>query len=63
MVAVPLAERGYAVTLLDPSEGMLRVAAGRVADAGVDVNMVAGSIEDVAELAPDRTTPSAATPC
>jgi SAM-dependent methyltransferase len=51
-VAVPLAEHGYEVTLLDPSEGMLRVAGGRVADAGVDVNMVAGSIEHVAELAP-----------
>jgi SAM-dependent methyltransferase len=51
-VAVPLAEHGYAVTLLDPSEGMLRVAAGRIASAGVDVNMVGGSIEHVAALAP-----------
>jgi S-adenosylmethionine-dependent methyltransferase len=51
-VAVPLAEHGYAVTLLDPSEGMLRVAAGRVANAGVDVTTVEGSIEHVAELAP-----------
>ena len=51
-VAVPLAEHGYAVTLLDPSEGMLRVAGGRIADAGVDVNSVEGPIEDVVELAP-----------
>jgi len=51
-VAVPLAEHGYAVTLLDPSEGMLRVAGGRIADAGVDVNTVEGPIEDVVELAP-----------
>jgi SAM-dependent methyltransferase len=51
-VAVPLAEHGFSVTLLDPSEGMLRVAAGRVADAGVDVKAVAGLIERVAELTP-----------
>ena len=51
-MAVPLSEEGYVVTLLDPSEGMLRVAAGRIANAGVDVNLVAGSIEHVAELAP-----------
>jgi S-adenosylmethionine-dependent methyltransferase len=52
-VAVPLAEHGYAVTLVDPSEGMLRVAARRIADAGVGVETVAGSIEDLAALAPE----------
>jgi S-adenosylmethionine-dependent methyltransferase len=51
-VAAPLAEHGFSVTLLDPSHGMLRVAARRIADAGVNVATVEGPIEDVAELAP-----------
>ena len=45
-VAVPLAERGYAVTILEPSEGMRRVASERLAATGLDVGIVAGSIED-----------------
>jgi SAM-dependent methyltransferase len=51
-VAVPLAERGYAVTLLEPSEGMLRVARERLAATRLEVAVVAGSIED----APSRAS-------
>jgi ubiquinone/menaquinone biosynthesis C-methylase UbiE len=51
-VAIQLAERGYEVTLLDPSEGMLRVARDRVEAAGVDLAMINAGIEDVPSLAP-----------
>jgi SAM-dependent methyltransferase len=51
-VAVPLAQHGFTVTLLDPSEGMLRVADRRIATAGVEVKTVSGSIEEAAELVP-----------
>ena len=47
VVAVPLAQQGYDVTLLDPSEGMLRVAAGNIAAAGVELAVVHGAIDDV----------------
>jgi S-adenosylmethionine-dependent methyltransferase len=52
VVAVPLASLGYAVTQLDPSDGMLRVAARRIQDAGIDVRAVAGSIDDLTASAP-----------
>jgi SAM-dependent methyltransferase len=52
VVAVPLAGRGFDVTLVDPSTGMLRIAARRILDAGVEVRTVPGGIDDVAELAP-----------
>jgi SAM-dependent methyltransferase len=48
VVAIPLAERGYRVTLLDPSEEMLRIARRRAREAGVDLAFVRGSIEDAA---------------
>jgi S-adenosylmethionine-dependent methyltransferase len=52
VIAVPLAGHGFAVTLMDPSEGMLRVAERRIADARVEVRTVLGGIDDVAALAP-----------
>jgi S-adenosylmethionine-dependent methyltransferase len=48
VVAVPLAEQGYAVTLLDPSEGMLEVARTRIEAAGVELTIIHGSIDDIA---------------
>ncbi len=50
VVAVPLAERGYHVTMLEPSDGMLDVARRRIASAGADVEVIQGGIEDVTEL-------------
>lgn len=52
VVAIPLAERGYEVTILEPSEGMRRVAHERLAATGLDVHVVVGSIEDAPSLAP-----------
>jgi SAM-dependent methyltransferase len=52
VVAVPLAGHGFAVTLVEPSEGMLRVAERRIAEAGVEVRTVRGEIDDLAEVAP-----------
>jgi ubiquinone/menaquinone biosynthesis C-methylase UbiE len=51
-VAVALAERGYQVTLLDPSEGMLRVARDRIKMKGVELSTIFGRIEDAPSLAP-----------
>jgi SAM-dependent methyltransferase len=48
--AIPLAERGYRVTLLDPSEEWLGIAARRAATAGVRLELVRGLAEDAAEL-------------
>lgn len=50
VVAIPLAERGYDVTLLDPSEGMLRVALERIETARVDLVVARGAIDDVSRL-------------
>lgn len=47
VVAVPLAARGYDVTLLEPSTGMLEVARRRIVDAGAEVHVVEAGIEDV----------------
>jgi S-adenosylmethionine-dependent methyltransferase len=51
-VAIPMAGRGHRVTLLEPSAGMRRVAHERLAAAGVDVDVVAGAIEDAPSLVP-----------
>jgi S-adenosylmethionine-dependent methyltransferase len=51
VVAIPLAELGYGVTLLDPSEGMLRVARERIETAGADLAVIHGAIDDVPRLA------------
>jgi S-adenosylmethionine-dependent methyltransferase len=50
VVAIPLAEQGYDVTLLDPSEGMLRVAKERIETAGVEIALIHGAIDDVPRL-------------
>jgi S-adenosylmethionine-dependent methyltransferase len=52
IVAVPLAQRGYDVTVLEPSAGMLEVARRRIGDAAVDVYLVQAGIEDVRERTP-----------
>ena len=50
VVAVPLAEQGYDVTLLDSSEGMLRVAEERIETAGVELTVTLGAIDDIPRL-------------
>ncbi len=50
VVAVPLAEQGYDVTLLDSSEGMLRVARERIETAGVELTVTLGAIDDIPRL-------------
>ena len=50
--AIPLAERGYDVTVLDRSTEWLGVAEARAAEAGVRLTLVEGSTEDVARLFP-----------
>ena len=50
VVAIPLAEEGYDVTLLDPSDGMLRVARERIEAAGAELVVVAGTIDDAPRL-------------
>jgi len=52
VVAVPLAQRGYEVTILDPSERMLAIARERIARAGVDATTRAGFLDDVHAVAP-----------
>ena len=52
VVAVPLAERGYEVTILDPSARMLDIARERIAHAGVEVTARAGSIHEVRAVVP-----------
>ena len=49
VVAVPLAERGYHVTMLEPSDGMLDVARQRIASSGAAVEVIQGGIEEVTE--------------
>ena len=51
VIAIPLAEQGYDVTLLDPSEGMLRVATEHIEESGVE--LIHGSIDDVPRLTHD----------
>ena len=52
VIAVPLADRGYTVTVLDPSPAMLELARGHARDAGVDLRLVDGGVERIEELAP-----------
>jgi SAM-dependent methyltransferase len=52
VIAVPLADRGYDVTVLDPSPAMLELARGRAHDAGADLRFVEGGVERIEELAP-----------
>jgi ubiquinone/menaquinone biosynthesis C-methylase UbiE len=52
VIAVPLAERGYDVTVLDPSPAMLELARGHARDAGADLRLVEGGVEGLEELAP-----------
>jgi ubiquinone/menaquinone biosynthesis C-methylase UbiE len=51
-IAVPLAALGYRVTVLDPSTAMLDLAARHAADMGVELRLVPGGVEELAELAP-----------
>ena len=51
-IAVPLAAQGYRVTVLDPSNAMLDLAGRHAADAGVELRLVPGGVESLAELAP-----------
>jgi ubiquinone/menaquinone biosynthesis C-methylase UbiE len=51
-IAVPLAAEGYRVTVLDPSAAMLDLAARRATDANVELRLVQGGVEELAELAP-----------
>jgi len=49
VVAVPLAERGYHVTMLEPSDGMLDVTRRRIALVA-EVEVIQGGVGDVTEL-------------
>jgi S-adenosylmethionine-dependent methyltransferase len=51
-IAVPLATDGYRVTVLDPSSVMLDLAGRHAADAGVELRLVPGGLEMLAQLAP-----------
>ena len=51
-IAVPLAARGYDVTLLDPSRAMLALARGHAREAGAELRLVESGVERIAELAP-----------
>jgi SAM-dependent methyltransferase len=50
--AIPLAELGYRVTLLDPSAGMRTVASERAEAAGVQVDVRAGGVDALADVVP-----------
>ena len=52
VIAVPLAQRGYEVTLLDPAPAMLELARGHARDAGAELRFVEGGVELTADLAP-----------
>lgn len=52
VVSVPLAVRGYDVTLLEPSTGMLDVARERIGAAGVELAVIHGELDDIPRLAP-----------
>jgi SAM-dependent methyltransferase len=52
VVAVPLAERGHQVTLLEPSAGMLDIARRRISEAAVDVRIEQASIEQLRTRTP-----------
>ena len=51
-IAVPLAARGYDVTVLDPSPAMLALARTHADEAGTDVRLVQGGVEQIAEVTP-----------
>jgi len=51
-IAIPLAVRGYDVTLLDPSPAMLELARRHAAEASVDLRFVEGGVERIEALAP-----------
>ena len=51
-IGVPLATDGYRVTVLDPSSVMLDLAGRHAADAGVELRLVLGGLEMLAQLAP-----------
>jgi SAM-dependent methyltransferase len=51
-IAIPLAARGYDITLLDPSPAMLDLARGHARDTGAGLRFVEGGVERIGELAP-----------
>jgi S-adenosylmethionine-dependent methyltransferase len=51
-IAIPLAQLGYRVTLLDPSNGMRDVAQKRAADAAAGLTLLAGGVEALPQIAP-----------
>jgi ubiquinone/menaquinone biosynthesis C-methylase UbiE len=51
-IAIPLAQLGYRVTLLDPSDGMRDVAKKRAGDADVGLTLLAGAVEALPQIAP-----------
>jgi SAM-dependent methyltransferase len=51
-IAVPLAAKGYRVTVLDPSAAMLDLAGRHATDANVELRLVPGGVGELAELAP-----------
>jgi S-adenosylmethionine-dependent methyltransferase len=51
-IAVPLAARGYDVTVLDPSTAMLALARGHADDADVAMRVVEGGLERITDRTP-----------
>jgi SAM-dependent methyltransferase len=51
-VAVPLAERGYQVTLLEPSTGMLEIARRRIEGSAVEVRVEQAGIDEASTRTP-----------
>ena len=51
-IAIPLAELGYRVTLLDPSAGMRAVAEQRAAEGGVRLDVREGDVDSLPDIAP-----------
>jgi SAM-dependent methyltransferase len=52
VIAVPLGAGGYDVTVLDPSSAMLSLARRHAEDAGADVRLIEGAVEQIGALAP-----------
>jgi SAM-dependent methyltransferase len=51
-IAIPLAQAGYEVTLVDPSPGMLAVAERNAAEAGASVTSIEADVASLRDVAP-----------
>jgi SAM-dependent methyltransferase len=51
-IAIPLAQAGHRVSIVDPSAGMLEVARRRAGETGVELELVRAGVEDLADILP-----------